>query len=290
MSISPLGLGLMGAGSAVQGIGSYFGQKYAADAQTEANNRAIASKEKLFNQGLAYNQPYMQAGSSALRSLQSGIANGEYNAPKFRYSGDTRQIDPGYTEPTFNFKQDPGYQFRLGEGLKGVENSAAARGSQLSGGTLKALQRYGQNFASNEYNNAYGRFVGDRNYGRGNYVNDRDFREGRFIGNRRFNYGASMDAYNRGVDRGNTRFNRLNSLVQGGRGSAMGMMGYHQGQGTSLANLNANQGNINAISAQAPYQNTGKFIKDIGGLYSAYKGSLPASDDVLALLGDRGMK
>lgn len=57
-----------------------------------------------------------------------------------------------------DFQADPGYEFRLGEGMKGIENSAAARGGLLSGAALKAAGQYNQNFASNEYQNAYNRF------------------------------------------------------------------------------------------------------------------------------------
>lgn len=49
--------------------------------------------------------------------------------------------------------KSPGYQFRLGEGEKGINRAAAAGGSRYSGATLKALQRYGQDFASNEFGN-----------------------------------------------------------------------------------------------------------------------------------------
>jgi len=48
-------------------------------------------------------------------------------------------------------QNSPGYQFRLGEGLKALERSAAARGTLQTGGTLKGLTRYGQEYASNEY-------------------------------------------------------------------------------------------------------------------------------------------
>ncbi len=61
-----------------------------------------------------------------------------------------------------DFTADPGYQFRMDEGRKGLESSAAARGGLLSGGTLKALTKYGQDVASNEYSNAYNRFNNDR--------------------------------------------------------------------------------------------------------------------------------
>lgn len=56
-----------------------------------------------------------------------------------------------------DFEADPGYQFRMDEGTKAVEGGAAARGGLLSGAAQKALLKYGQNFASNEFGNAYQR-------------------------------------------------------------------------------------------------------------------------------------
>ena len=50
---------------------------------------------------------------------------------------------------------DPGYQARLQTGEQAVQGSAAAKGSVLSGGTLKALNDYSQQFASNEYGNYF---------------------------------------------------------------------------------------------------------------------------------------
>ncbi len=61
-----------------------------------------------------------------------------------------------------DFQTDPGYDFRLSEGAKALERSAAARGTVLSGGTLKQLARYNQDFASNEFGNAYNRFQSNR--------------------------------------------------------------------------------------------------------------------------------
>lgn len=61
-----------------------------------------------------------------------------------------------------DFTKDPGYDFRLSEGTKALERSAAARGGVQSGGTLKALTDYNQNFASNEFNNSYNRFQTNR--------------------------------------------------------------------------------------------------------------------------------
>ena len=49
---------------------------------------------------------------------------------------------------------DPGYQFRLAEGLRALEGSAAPRGTLRSGATLQALMDYGQDAASQEYEKA----------------------------------------------------------------------------------------------------------------------------------------
>ena len=60
------------------------------------------------------------------------------------------------------FKADPGYGFRLQEGLKQLGHAAGARGGLISGQTLKGLQDYAQNSASNEYTNAFNRYQAER--------------------------------------------------------------------------------------------------------------------------------
>ena len=65
--------------------------------------------------------------------------------------------NPGGVEGGYNFMTDPGYNFRFNEGARGLERSAAARGGLLSGGFGKAMTRYGQDYASNEYGNVYNR-------------------------------------------------------------------------------------------------------------------------------------
>ena len=61
-----------------------------------------------------------------------------------------------------DFQADPGYAFRLAEGQKALERTAAARGGLLSGGALKAAQRYGQEAGSQEYMNAFNRYQTSR--------------------------------------------------------------------------------------------------------------------------------
>jgi hypothetical protein len=74
------------------------------------------------------------------------------------------QLDPELTRSfgAEDFQADPGYAFRMAEGQKALERSAAARGGLQGGGFAKALTRYNQDQASNEFQNAYNRFNNDK--------------------------------------------------------------------------------------------------------------------------------
>jgi hypothetical protein len=61
-----------------------------------------------------------------------------------------------------DFEADPGYGFRMSEGMKAIERSAAARGGLLSGATLKGITRFGQDTATAEYQNAFNRYQVNR--------------------------------------------------------------------------------------------------------------------------------
>jgi hypothetical protein len=85
------------------------------------------------------------------------LTGGDVNDPMFG-----KYATAEYTPEMFAKGIDPGYQFRLKEGMQGLERSAAARGGLLSGGTLKGIQRYGQDMASTEYQNAFNRYQAER--------------------------------------------------------------------------------------------------------------------------------
>jgi hypothetical protein len=61
-----------------------------------------------------------------------------------------------------DFEKDPGYEFRLKEGQRLLQNTAAARGNLLTGDTAKALERYRQDYASGEFGAARGRYIEDQ--------------------------------------------------------------------------------------------------------------------------------
>ena len=55
------------------------------------------------------------------------------------------------------FEASPDYQFRRNEGMRGIENSFAARGGAASGNALRALSEYNSNLASGEFGNYFNR-------------------------------------------------------------------------------------------------------------------------------------
>jgi hypothetical protein len=70
-----------------------------------------------------------------------------------RFSASDLNADPVYQS---------GLQFGLSEGEKGLNHQAAASGSLLSGATLKALTRYGNDYASTKAEGAYNRYNTDQ--------------------------------------------------------------------------------------------------------------------------------
>jgi hypothetical protein len=65
------------------------------------------------------------------------------------------------------WQTDPGYEFRLGEGQRAIEASAAARGGLNSGATMRDLQKYGQDYGSAEFGNVWNRLAGVSGAGMG---------------------------------------------------------------------------------------------------------------------------
>jgi hypothetical protein len=134
----PISTGAAILGSSVIGAAS---AKSAANTQASAADRAAELQRQQFEQTRADQEPWRQAGINALGEMQRTAGN----VPgAFKFGMD-------------QFQQDPGYAFRLSEGQKALDRSAAARGGLISGGALKAATRYGQDMGSQEYQNAFNR-------------------------------------------------------------------------------------------------------------------------------------
>lgn len=121
----------------------------------QAYDRSNAALRDAYNQQLGFQQPYRDAGLAAQRQqmMLMGLGGDQTNAEYGRYARDFGMGD---------FEQDPGYAFRQSEGMRALERSAAARGNLLSGSMLKGVQRFSQDLASQEYQNAFNRFQAQR--------------------------------------------------------------------------------------------------------------------------------
>ena len=126
-------------------VGAYVtdqGTKRAVNAQNQATAAANETQRYMYDQTREDQQPWRQVGVNALADLEN---------PDFQR--DFTMSD---------FQADPGYQFRMNEAMKAIQGSAAAKGNLNSGATLKAITRFGQDYASNEFGNARNRFIEDR--------------------------------------------------------------------------------------------------------------------------------
>jgi hypothetical protein len=127
-----IGSTLLGARSANQ----------AASAQSDAATQAAQLQREQFERQVELQAPFREVGLRALNKLEG--------------ASDYTPFGMG------QFQQDPGYAFRLAEGQKALDRQAAARGGLISGGALKAAQRYGQDMGSQEYRNAFDRYQLER--------------------------------------------------------------------------------------------------------------------------------
>jgi hypothetical protein len=105
-------------------VGTYFGGHQ--DTSVDEAGLQAAIQARMAQQGTANTQPVQQYNpGNALNALQN----------------------------------TPGYQFGLSQGQAAIDRSAASRGGLYSGATLKALQRYGQDYGSTKLGEQFNRLA-----------------------------------------------------------------------------------------------------------------------------------
>ena len=162
--------------------------KEAASTSAEASRYATDLQKAMFDKQIELQQPWLQAGTNALAKMQGG----EYALPEaFKY-------DPN------SMYQDPGYAFRMSEGMNALNRSMAAKGLGVSGANVKGALKYGQNLGSQEFGAAYGR---------------------------------AMDEYNSRLNRANTGYNRLASMAGVGQTATSNLGNASNTYGTNVGNL-----------------------------------------------------
>lgn len=123
------------------------GQAQGAGALQAGQAAAVPALEGYYGLGVGFQNPYLQAGTQATNQLAALFGQGG-----------------AYTQqPTLEQLQiDPGYAFRVREGERAMAALQGASGLRGSGAALKAATRYGQEAGSQEYQNAYARFMANR--------------------------------------------------------------------------------------------------------------------------------
>ena len=125
--------------------------KKAANTQAASADRATELQKQMFDKQIELQAPFRATGLSAQNKLLD-------------YMGLTPGAGGKYTKDFSmqDFQQDPGYAFRVSEGMKALDRTAASRGGLLSGAALRGATRYGQDMASQEYTNAFNRYQTNR--------------------------------------------------------------------------------------------------------------------------------
>jgi len=150
-------------GAAISSLAGLYGANVVGNAADRAANRLAESNQtatqlqkKIYEDQVARQQPFYQAGVNALPDYIAGIRGTEEDRKAGRAGSLVRPFSMD------DYQADPGYGFRMSEGMKALDRSAASRGRLLSGETIKDAQRFGQGLATQEYQNAYNRYGSDQ--------------------------------------------------------------------------------------------------------------------------------
>ena len=112
----------------------------------------IGYDESEENQGVQRYAYLGAGGSGATRTFTE-----EYDNPAF---GGGPNVSRSMEEARNRFMTTPGYEFRVEEGVRALDRSAAARGSLGGGGYGRDLERFGQGIAAAEFENYANRLAG----------------------------------------------------------------------------------------------------------------------------------
>jgi hypothetical protein len=296
MSTAAIAAGTIGAigsiGSAA--IGSNAASTAAGvQANAELNAQQLQAKEaqdaldfnkQQYQTTLTNEQPYLDAGGKGLNALEyglgvggtpngSGVGSGSLTTPYQSFSAPT-----GLTEAN-----DPGYQARLALGTEALQKSAAARGSVLTGGTAKALDTYGQDYASNEYGNVYNRALNTYGTNAGNYYTGQQNAFTRLSGLTGVGQTATGQVANAGQAAANTNANidltsgqqQGQDITNAGTATASGIVGSANAWGGALSGTAGNLGNLVLLNqlSNSGYGQSGMTKPGAypgGGLYGSY--------------------
>lgn len=179
----------------VTGVTSGRAAKSAAELEAEAAEKARQQIEDIYTQNREDMLPWLESGKKNLSYLDQLMGEGYFEPEEFNFSGFQEMGD---------VSQTPGYQFRLGQGTQAIDRGAAAKGGLRSGATDIDLMKFGQGFASNEYQKEF-----DRNRATNQ---DRFNREYNTFGANRAEKGDYFNRLSGAAGRGQTQSQALGNL------------------------------------------------------------------------------
>lgn len=233
--------------SAVVGAGAsiYAGNK-AAKAQTGAANKASSAEMQMFRETQNANKAAYKQGAADIGGNFKAAENyiGQYDDYGVKANNRLSALSGinGSAAMQRQLEQDPGYQFRMSQGVNALDRSAASRGMLQSGAQQKALTQYGQGLASDELNNAFTRLSSMRDSGQTAANNLSQLRMGR--GTALANLAVGQASQNQGLAQNTS--NALSGLtMQGGAARA----GAYENMGSAI-----NGGIQNGLMAYGMYQ------------------------------------
>jgi hypothetical protein len=220
---------VIGAGaSLIGGAMASSAASKAAKTQAQSADKATALQKQMYEEGVVRQKPFYEAGITGQNRLMDILGLSDRTTAE-GYGSAMRPFGMS------DFQADPGYAFRMKEGLKGLDQQAAARGGLISGNALRAAQQYGQDLGSQEYQNAYNRYQTNR----ANVLNPLQSLLGQ----------AQSTANTLGTSGQNYATNAGNTMMAAGAARASGYTGSADAwnralggaAGTVVSGLNANQ-------------------------------------------------
>lgn len=205
----------------------------AADAQANAAAASDATQRYMYDKTREDNAPFRETGLAANNKLAELMNSGEFSR---RFTQADMNADPVYQS---------GLKFGLDQGTQGINRQAAAGGNFLSGATLKALTRFGNDYGSTKANESYNRFNTDQNA-----------QYNKLAGLS----GAGQQATNQVSAAGQNMANQVSASQQGaGNARASGYMGQANavsGGLNSWMNYNQNQNMLSRLGGGSGYNGT----------------------------------
>jgi hypothetical protein len=147
---------VLGAGaSLIGGAMASSAASKAAKTQAKSADKATELQKQMYEEGVVRQKPFYEAGIAGQNRLMDLLGLSDRTGAQ-GYGSAMRPFGMS------DFEADPGYAFRMKEGLKGLDQQAAARGGLISGNALRGAQQYGQDLGSQEYQNAFNRYQTNR--------------------------------------------------------------------------------------------------------------------------------